>query len=103
MNVTNEKMQDKILKYHQLVRDGKDTTAIKAEIDAYTNQYIDDTNRAINQIVQEKKDIKTEIDRKKPLRVSIRKEYARLIELYRKTLDISKELSDYKKILREMK
>ena len=97
------KMQDKILKYHQLVRDGKDTTTIKAEIDAHTRQYIDDTNRVVNQIVQDKKDIKQEIDRKKPLKVSIRKEYARLIELYRKAQDVSKGLSDYKKILRETK
>lgn len=100
---TDDKIQNKILKYHQLVREGKDTTGIKAEIYAYTNKYIEQTNKELNSIVQDKKDIKAIIDVKKKNNSNIRKEYNRLIELYRKALDISKELSEYKKALREMK
>lgn len=99
----DNKMQEKILKYHQMVRDGKDTSAIKAEIDAYTQQYLDETNLKVNAIVAEKKDIKQSIDEKRVKKVSIRKDYNRLIELYRKTKELSDEISKYKKILRGKK
>jgi hypothetical protein len=91
------KIQEKIVKYHEIMRTGGDTTSIKAEIDAYTKQYIEELNTTLNQIradkhVIEQKEVSHEVIDKT--------DYRTLIELYRKSKDIALEISLYKKHLR---
>jgi hypothetical protein len=100
MDITkdNTKLQSKIEKYHALVRAGKDASGLQAEIKAYTDLYLEKQNNALNEIRQSAKQAVIEVkDKKHP---SLRKEYKLLIELYRKAIDIAKEISRYKKQLR---
>lgn len=94
MNITTEKIQEKILKYHQLVREGKDTTSIQAEIVAYTEQYTQSVKDECHAIAQEHKMIAQQ-------RKVSKKDYNRLIDLYRQARELMNDISKFKKSIRE--
>lgn len=101
MKIENEELKQKIELYHDMIRGGEDVTKIKNEIADMTKDYGDKKINELNFVKSEFHNIQNEIKTRDDK--SYRKEYIRLIDLYRMSIDISKDISKYKKILREIK
>lgn len=103
MNVTNDKIQDKILKYHDMLRNDDDVSVIRSEIYAYVRQYVNEVNDKINDVKQSFEQSKNVLEQSTIDKVSIRKEYNRLIDTYRRAMDIARDVSKFKKYIRSIK
>ena len=101
----NTKLSILIAKYYTTIKNGEDTGTLKAQIDAFTQEYIEQNNNNLNRMRQEVKESKQVIQSDNLIveKTSVRKEYKKLIELYRKAIDISKDISKFKKQLRGVK
>jgi hypothetical protein len=100
MIVDDEKIRMKIMKRQELIRQDKDVSDIDAEIKMMTERYIVNVNSGLNTI----KNDTAEIRQKEQLHQKIdRKDYSMLIDLYRKAVSLTNEISAYKKQLRRMK
>lgn len=103
MKVDDDKIQAKLKLYHDKLRNGEDTTQIKAEINAYTMQYVDNVTSQLDGISSEFDNTQQNIRKGIKSDISFRKEYLKLIDLYRRAKIIADTVSKYKKALREMK